>query len=307
MKGSIMRRIVLAVSTCLMFVPPALAQQSCPLSLEGRWIDDPSSNIKGKTNQITGFFLRRQGEGYYVTAIYDYGAKAVPRGAFKGSAGELTVNRVLGFDDLSTMFAGTVVGPLAVNALANQRISIKRTYKLLPDGSTIQVSGDTVSASVQPNGMLDNWQKQHIEYKSLRAAYPRPCERDEREAGWNDFKTRANAFRDAKNKPALSDEVRQHGMLGLDAVNGKNFDQALDEFEAGLRIDPLWPTGQYNAAMAYAQMMDYADAAFHMKAYLELTPSDDKEFQANKDRLLLWQGKLGQQMAEHPQAVPDDD
>lgn len=301
-----MIRTIVTAAALAVLIPQALAQTSCPLTLEGRWIDDPSSNIKGKTNQVTGLILRRQGEGYYLTTIYDYGARAVPRGFFKGTAGEVKVQRVLGLDDLTVMFSGTVVGPLALNQLAAQKISIKRTYKLSADGQTVEASGDTVSASVRPDGMLGNWQKQDIAYKSMRAAYPKPCAREAQTASWDAFKLKANAWRDAKDKPALSDEVRQHGMLGLDAVNGKNFDEALNEFESGLALDPLWPNGHYNAAMVYAQMMDYENAIYHMKAYLELTPADDKEFQANKDRLLLWQGKLKQQMSEPPQPVPQD-
>lgn len=301
-----MIRAVFAAAAFLALVPQALAQESCPLTLEGRWIDDASSNIKGKTNQVTGFMLRKQGDGYYLTTIYDYGIKAVPRGLFKATATEMTTQRVLGLDDLTMMFSGTVVGPLALNQLAAQKISIKRTYKLSADGQTVEISGDTIYASVQPNGMLADWQKQALAYKSLRAKFPKPCERQSRIAGWEAFKVKADAWRDAKDKPPLSDDVRQHGMLGLDAVNSKNIDSALDEFEAGIALDPLWANGHYNAAMAYAQMMDYEDAAWHMKAYLELTPATDKDYQANKDRLLLWEGKLKQQTAEPPQPVSAD-
>jgi hypothetical protein len=50
--------------------------------------------------------------------------------------------------------------------------------------------------------------------------------------------------------------------------------------------------------MVSAQMVDYPAAIHHMKACLELCPTDDKEWQANKDRILLWEGKLRQQMEE---------
>jgi regulator of sirC expression with transglutaminase-like and TPR domain len=72
-----------------------------------------------------------------------------------------------------------------------------------------------------------------------------------------------------------------------------------------LSLEPLWPNGHYNAAMVYAQMGDYESAIYHMKADLELTPADDKEFQANRDRVLLWRGKLKQQPAEPMQAQPE--
>jgi hypothetical protein len=302
-----MTRLLLATAACFLLATPVLAQQSCPPSLEGHWIDEASSDIKGKPNQVTGFILRRQGEGYYLTTIFDYGARAVPRGYFASSAGELSVERVLGYDDLMTMFAGTVVGPLAVNALADQRIKIKRVYRLSPDGDTVEISGETVSASVRPDGTLDSWRKQPLRYKSYRAEYPKPCAREQHAAGWDALKAKANAWRDRKDKPPLSDEVRQHGMLGLDAVNAKNMEQSVDEFEAGLALDPLWPTGQYDAAMSYAQMMDYENAAYHMRAYLELCPTDDKDMQANQDRLLLWEGKLKQQISEKAQPGSEDD
>jgi tetratricopeptide (TPR) repeat protein len=301
-----MKRVLLAAAAAFVLVPSALAQDACPLTLEGRWIDEASSNIKGRPNQVTGFLLRRQGEGYYVTTIYDFGAKAVPRGYFRGGAAEMTYRSVLGQDDLTMMFQGTVVGPVAVAEIAARRPKIERSYKLTDGGNTIEINGETLAAEVNPNGTLHRSEHISLEYKSHRAPWPKPCEAAKRTAGWDAFKAKANAFRDAKDKPALSDEVRQYGMLGVDAVNTKNFDAALNEFESGLALEPLWPNGHYNAAMVYAQTGDYESAVYHMKAYLELTPADDKEFQANRDRILLWQGKLKQQMAEPMQAVAED-
>lgn len=306
MKENSMIRALLAAAAFAPLLPRAFAQESCPLTLEGRWIDDESSNIKGKQNQVTGFILRRQGDGYYLTTIYDNGARGVPRGLYKGGPTELVTGRVLGLDDLMTMFSGTVVGPIAVNQLASHRPTIRRIYKLSPNGNSITVGGDTISAWTYPNGTLDNFKHEDLEYNSIRAAWPKPCEAARRAAGWDAFKAQANAFRDAKDKPVLSDQVRQFGVLGVDSVNGRNFDEALDQFEAGLALNPLWPNGHYNAAMLYAQMMDYENAIYHVKAYLELCPPDDKELQANRDRLLLWQGKLQRQMAELPQAVAED-
>jgi tetratricopeptide (TPR) repeat protein len=299
-----MKRIALAAAACAALLAPAAAQTSCPLSLEGRWIDDAASNVKGIANQPTGFLLRRQGEGYYLTVIYDFGARAIPRGYFKSGPTELKTKRILGQDDLTMMFQGTVVGPLAISELAGQRPAIKRVYKLEAGGNTVTISGETVAASVNPNGTLNDWQHRDLEYKSFRAPWPKPCETAKRTAEWDAFKAKANAYRDAKNKPAFNDDVRQFGVMGLDAVNAKNFDEALNQFEGGLALDPLWPNGHFNAAMVYYQMGDYEDAINHMKAYLELTPASEKDYEANHDRVLLWQGKLKQQMAEPAQ--PED-
>jgi tetratricopeptide (TPR) repeat protein len=301
-----MKRVLLATAIAFALIPSALAQDTCPLTLEGRWIDDASSNIKGRPNQVTGFLLRRQSEGYYITTIYDFGAKAVPRGYYRGGAAEMNYRSVLGQDDLTLMFQGTVVGPVAVAEIAARRPKIDRNYKLTNGGNTIEISGETLVAEVNPNGTLHRTEHISLAYKSQRAPWPKPCEAAKRAAGWDAFKAKANAFRDAKDKPALSDEVRQYGMLGVDAVNAKNFDDALNQFESGLALEPLWPNGHYNAAMVYAQTGDYENAVYHMKAYLELIPADDKEFQANRDRILLWQGKLKQQMAEPMQVVAED-
>lgn len=301
-----MKRALLALPFACFFAVPAVADASCPLTLEGRWIDDASSNIKGRPNQVTGFLLRRQGEGYYVTTIYDFGAKAVPRGYYRGSATELSYRSVLGQDDLTLMFQGTVVGPVAVAEIAARRPKIERSYKLSAGGNTIEINGETLAAEVNPNGTLHRSEHIPLEYKSHRAPWPKPCEAARRVAEWDAFKAKANACRDAKDKPALSDEIRQHGMLGVDAVNAKNFDEALNEFESGLALEPVWPNGHYNAAMVYAQTGDYESAIYHMRAYLELTPADDKDFQANRDRILLWQGKLKQQMAEPEQTQTAD-
>jgi tetratricopeptide (TPR) repeat protein len=292
-----MIRVPFVLTVLLACLAPALADGSCPPSLAGRWIDDPSSNIKGRPNQVTGFLLRRQGEGYYLTTIFDFGARAVPRGYYRASTTELHYRMVLGQDDLMAMFQGTVIGPTAVAEIAARRPKIERNYQL-SDANTVQVSGETIAAELQPNGMLHHIEHTDIAYASRRAPWPQPCEAERRAAGWDAFKTAANGFRDAKDKPALTDEVRQYGMLGVDAVNNKNFDDALNQFESGLALNALWPNGHFNAAMVYAQMGDYENAIYHMQAYLELTPADDKEFQANKDRLLLWQGKLKRQIAE---------
>lgn len=301
-----MKRLAQIALVCSALVAPALAQGTCPLTLEGRWIDDAASNIKGKPNQATGFLLRRQGEGYYLTTIYDFGAKAVPRGYFKGGAAELKTKRVLGQDDLTIMFQGTVVGPLAVAEIAAQRPSIERTYTLGTDGNTIAITGETIAAQVNPNGTLHHTEHQDLAYRSFRAPWPKPCEAGAHAADWEAFKTKANAYRDAKDKPALSDEVRQFAVMGLDAVNAKNFDEALNQFESGLVLDPLWPNGHFNASMIYAQTGDYETAIYHMKAYLELTPASEKDYEANRDRVLLWQGKRKQQLAEPPQPAVDE-
>ena len=118
--------------------------------------------------------------------------------------------------------------------------------------------------------------------------------RAEYEAEWQDFQQKAAAWRALPTKPAISDEVRMHRLVAEDALKQKQFDTAIDEYEAGLKIDPLWPEGHFNVALLYGELNDYEEATLHMRAYLDLRPGAH-DAQAAHDQMLLWQGKLGQQ------------
>ena len=56
----------------------------------------------------------------------------------------------------------------------------------------------------------------------------------------------------------------------------KDSDKAADFYEQGLAIDPMWPAGQFNAAIIYKELNFYPMAVMHMKRYLALNP-DDKD------------------------------
>jgi tetratricopeptide (TPR) repeat protein len=113
-------------------------------------------------------------------------------------------------------------------------------------------------------------------------------------AEWSEFQAKADAWRALPAKPPLSDGVRMHLLVAEDAFKQKDFDKAIEEYEAGLTINPLWPEGQYNVALLYGEEQDYEDAARHMRAYLELEP-DAPDAKAVRDQMLLWQGKTSQQ------------
>ena len=61
--------------------------------------------------------------------------------------------------------------------------------------------------------------------------------------------------------------------MAEDAINNKEFEKAVDYYEQGLDIEPLWPEGQFNAALLHGELKDYENAALHMKRYLELVPA----------------------------------
>jgi tetratricopeptide (TPR) repeat protein len=106
-------------------------------------------------------------------------------------------------------------------------------------------------------------------------------------AEWRDFQLKAAAWRSLAVKPVISEEVRRHRLLAENAVNEKQFNDAIDEYEAGLDINTCWPEGHFNAALIYAELKQYSDAIRHMRAYLELVP-DAPDAQAARDQMIIW-------------------
>jgi tetratricopeptide (TPR) repeat protein len=108
-----------------------------------------------------------------------------------------------------------------------------------------------------------------------------------------DFREKARAWRTLPVKPALPEDVRRCRLLAEDAFQNKEFEKAVDYYEQGLEIEPLWPQGQYNAALLYGEIKDYENAVSHMKRYLELAP-DASDAQLARDQLMIWQSKMKQ-------------
>ena len=110
-------------------------------------------------------------------------------------------------------------------------------------------------------------------------------------AVWSDFPQKAAAWRALAAKPPQTDEVRRHRILAEKAISDKDMAGALEHYEAGLAIDPVWPEGHFNAAMLYAQLSFYGGAIQHMNAYLQLVP-DAPDAQAARDQLVIWEDEL---------------
>jgi hypothetical protein len=107
------------------------------------------------------------------------------------------------------------------------------------------------------------------------------------------FQEEAKAWRAHPVKPAIPEGVRRFQLLAEDAIKNKNFEEAVDYYEQGLNVSPLWPEGQFNAALLYGEMAIYGQAVIHMKRYLELTP-DAPDAQAARDQVVIWQAKVNQ-------------
>ena len=107
------------------------------------------------------------------------------------------------------------------------------------------------------------------------------------------FTQQAALWRALTNKPPLPEEVRVRRMLAEDAVRNNKPEDALNLYELGVQIYPMWPQGWFNAAVVAANLGYYVDAAEHMQAYLELMP-DAADAQAARDQIAMWQYKAKQ-------------
>jgi tetratricopeptide (TPR) repeat protein len=123
---------------------------------------------------------------------------------------------------------------------------------------------------------------------------------DDDTSSFAEFQDKANVWRALTQKPPLSEEARRFRVLADDAVQNKDFDKAADYYEQGLAIDPMWPAGQFNAAIIYAELKFYPMAVMHMKRYLALEP-DAKDAKIYQDKIYIWEEK-----AEEGNASSDD-
>ena len=86
------------------------------------------------------------------------------------------------------------------------------------------------------------------------AAFCPLCAQDT--AAWADFQQKAAAWRALPVKPALSDDLKRERLLAENAVSEKRFQDAVSHYEAGLKLNPMWPEGHFNAALVSAELTD---------------------------------------------------
>ncbi len=106
----------------------------------------------------------------------------------------------------------------------------------------------------------------------------------------DDFQIKTAAWRALPTKPPVSDEVYKDRLLAEDALKNKDLAGAVKYYEAGIAAEPTWDQGWYNAALVYAELKDYFNAALCMKHYVILDPTAS-DAQAAKDNVILWEAK----------------
>jgi hypothetical protein len=106
-----------------------------------------------------------------------------------------------------------------------------------------------------------------------------------------DFSQQASAWRALTPRPPIPEQVRQHRLIAENAIRQKDFDTAVDEYEAGLADYPVWPEGHFNAALLAAEMGYFPEAVRHMHCYLELVP-EAADAPAARDQIVIWQSQM---------------
>ncbi len=104
------------------------------------------------------------------------------------------------------------------------------------------------------------------------------------------FQEEAKAWRALPIKPAQPESVRRLRLLAEDAIKNRNFEGAVDYYEQGLQISPMWPEGHFNTALVYGELGLYGQAAIRMKRYLALLP-DAPDAKAAGDQIVIWESK----------------
>lgn len=112
------------------------------------------------------------------------------------------------------------------------------------------------------------------------------------------FETEARAYRETRDKPQLTEDLRRLKVQAEGAVRDRNFEDAADLYEQALGIAPWWPEGHFNRALILAEVGDYDLAIGEMKRYLLLEPAAPNA-RAVKDRIYDWERKAGQGVASH--------
>lgn len=109
-------------------------------------------------------------------------------------------------------------------------------------------------------------------------------------ANFMGFKEKAKAWRALPVKPTLPASANRYRVLAEDAFKNKDFAKAIGHYEKALEVYPLWPQGQFNAALICGETESYAEAVGHMKRYLELVP-EAKDAKAAQEKIFIWEEK----------------
>jgi hypothetical protein len=100
----------------------------------------------------------------------------------------------------------------------------------------------------------------------------------------------ASQYRALATKPPLPENIHRLQVQAAAAFQEKNYADAIDLYEQGVRQMPTWAAGHFNEALLLAETERYRPAMLHMNMYLALSP-DAADAAAAKDKIYEWERK----------------
>ncbi len=145
---------------------------------------------------------------------------------------------------------------------------------------------------VQP---MNHWSFQSKEHavrfaEALLAAQSAESAPDTEEPDFAAFRIQAQAWINLPSRPAMPETALTLKAVAEEAFKRKDFVAALHAYGDALDKFPMWPEGQYNAALLAGEVDDFELAAHHMRRYLALAP-DAKDAPTAREKYLLWRHK----------------
>ena len=122
-----------------------------------------------------------------------------------------------------------------------------------------------------------------------------------------DFKPKAEAWRNMAVKPAMPEQAHEHQVLAEYAFKHKDVTKAMEEYSQALQIFPYWPEGHYDLATMAAEIggrPGYRIAISHMEKYLALTPHAS-DAQAASDSIIIWKDKMTEESSSPSPTTSD--
>lgn len=113
--------------------------------------------------------------------------------------------------------------------------------------------------------------------------------------GDRDFAERAALWRLRTAKPPLSEAANRHRVVAEGATRARDYARAIEEFEAALETDPMWPSGNFNLALLYEATEEWDEAVRYMRRFLLLEP-DSREATAARDKIILWEDRARREL-----------
>jgi tetratricopeptide (TPR) repeat protein len=108
------------------------------------------------------------------------------------------------------------------------------------------------------------------------------------------FKPVAGKYRELKEKPAISEEMRRF-IVQANAFNEKKqYAGAIESYKKAIKTDPVsYPAAYSNLALLSAQTDRYDAAIFYMKEYLLLVP-DASDARTAQDKIYEWESAIAE-------------